>query len=520
MTADVTRPGDGNRRRRLTRRRALAEAAAGAGALAALLAGCGSPGARAPAPSGSTLDSTWSDPVGDGQLRVGPGEALLQRAELGPPSPPATVLATLAHVTDAHVLDASSPARVTFLDRLGPPFQSTFRPQETLTAQVLSGAGNAIRSLSPQLTIQGGDLIDNDQSNELAHALTALRGGIVDPGSGRLGYYGVQLASDTDPFYYRPAVDAPRYPQLLRDAIRRFQSRGVGTPVYPVLGDHDGLVAGTLLPTTLTHALAIGDRALWDLPRGLTVPARLRSARTIAPDGPPDPGAVNELLAQALRGPIVRVPPDPARRELTFGEAVSRLRAAGGPATAIRAGERLDYVVDVGSRLRLIVLDIVRRNGGSGGAVDPSQPAWLERGLTAAGDRWVIVVTHQPIASSVGGGRLLSVMDRAPRLIAALNGHIHRNEIRPRPTAAGGYWLITTASLIDYPQQARALTVQATRDGGVAIRTWMLDHVDEPLGLGRISRQLAYLDAQGGRPQMFAGTPADRNVVLHRRAVT
>jgi 3',5'-cyclic AMP phosphodiesterase CpdA len=520
VTADAAWPRDGDRRRRLTRRRAIAEAAAGAGALAAVLAGCGSQGARAPAPSGSTLDSTWSDPVGDGQLRVGAGEPLLHRAELGTPSPSVATLATFAHVTDAHVLDASSPARVTFLDRLGPPFQSTFRPQEALTAQVLSGAGNAIRSLSPQLAIQGGDLIDNDQSNELEHALAVLRGGIVDPGSGRLGYYGVQLASDTDPFYYRPAVDAPRYPRLLSDAVRRFQSRGVGAPVYPVLGDHDALVAGTLEPTALTHALAIGDRALWDLPRGLTVPARLRSAPTIAPDGPPDPGAVDELLAQALRGPIVRVPPDPARRELTFGEVVSRLRAAGGPATAIRAGARLDYVVDVGPRLRLVVLDIVRRDGGSGGAVDPSQPAWLERRLATAGDRWVIVVTHQPIASSVGGAGLLAVMDRAPRVIAALNGHIHRNEIRARLTAAGGYWLITTASLIDYPQQARALTIEATQNGAVAIRTWMLDHVGEPLGLGRISRQLAYLDAQGGRPQGFAGSHSDRNVILHRRAVT
>jgi 3',5'-cyclic AMP phosphodiesterase CpdA len=510
---------DESGRRRLTRRRAIAEMAAGTGALAAVLAGCGSSGPRAPAPSGSTLESTWSDPVGDGQLRVGPGEPLLQRTELGAASPPIATIGTLAHVTDSHVLDASSPARVTFLDRLGPPFQSTFRPQETLTAQVLSGASNAIRSLSPQLAIQGGDLIDNDQSNELEHALAVLRGGVVDPGSGPRGYYGVQLSGDTDPFYYRPAVDAPRYPQLLHDAVRRFQSRGVGAPVYPVLGDHDALVAGTLLPTALTRALAIGDRALWDLPRGLKIPPGLRSARTAAPDGPPDPGAVDELLAQALHGPVVRVPADPERRELPFGEVLSRLRAAGGAATAIRAGTRLDYVVDVGSRLRIVVLDVVRRDGGSGGSVASSQPAWLERRLADAGDRWVIVVTHQPIATSVGGAGLLAVMDRAPRVIAALNGHIHRNEIRPRPTAAGGYWLITTASLIDYPQQARALTVETTQDGAVAIRTWMLDHVDEPLWLGRISRQLAYLDAQGGRPQRFIGSPGDRNVILHRRAV-
>ncbi len=439
MTADAAWPGDGNRRR-LTRRRAIAEAAAGAGALAAVLAGCGSHHARPPAPSGSTLDSTWSDPVGDGQLRVGPGEALLQRTELGPVSPPAAVLATLAHVTDAHVLDASSPARVTFLDRLGPPFQSTFRPQETLTAQVLSGAGNAIRSLSPQLTIQGGDLIDNDQSNELAHALAALRGGIVEPGSGRLGYYGVQLASDTDPFYYRPAVDAPRHPQLLRDAIRRFDSRGVGVPVYPVLGDHDALVAGTLLPTALTHALAIGDRALWDLPRGLTVPARLRSTPTIGPDGPPDPGAVDELLAQALRGPVVRVPPDPARRELAFGEVVSRLRAAGGPGTAIRAGERLDYVVDVGARLRLVVLDIVRRDGGSGGAVDPSQPAWLERELNAAGDRWVIV-HHPPADRLIGRRRRAAVGDGPGAARDRRAQRAHPSQRDPAPSDRGR-WLL------------------------------------------------------------------------------
>ena len=205
----------------MTRREALLEALVGAGALA--LAGCDA--SPAP-PSGSTLRSTWVDPVGDGQLRVGPGEPLADRTELGPRAAPVGVLVTFAHLTDAHVLDASSPARVTFLNRLGPPFQSTFRPQEALTAQVLAGAVAAIRRLRPQLVIQGGDLIDNAQNNELTHALSGLAGGPVQPGSGPDGYYGVQSEFDPDPFYYRPDVDAPRHPGLLRAAVRPFRSRG------------------------------------------------------------------------------------------------------------------------------------------------------------------------------------------------------------------------------------------------------------------------------------------------------
>jgi hypothetical protein len=46
----------------------------------------------------------------------------------------------------------------------------------------------------------------------------------------------------------------------------------------------------------------------------------------------------------------------------------------------------------------------------------------------------------------------------------------------------------------------------------------MLDHVF-PGTLGEISRQLSYLDAQGGRPAGFAGSRLDRNVRLYRRGV-
>jgi hypothetical protein len=182
-----------------------------------------------------------------------------------------------------------------------------------------------------------------------------------------------------------------------------------------------------------------------------------------------------------------------------------------------RTPARLDYALNAGTRLRLIVLDIVRRGGGSGGLVDPAQPAWLAHELATAADRWVIVVSHQPLASSEGGTAILALLDRAPRVIAALSGHTHRNTIVPRRTSAGGYWLISTASLIDFPQQARALRVRSTVGGGVAIETWMLDHVF-PGSLGTIARQLSYLDAQGGRPHGFAGARGDRNAVLYRGA--
>lgn len=493
----------------LTRRQVLLTSAAGIGALA--LSGCGS-SSPSFAESGSTLESTWGDPAGDGQLRVQPGEPLVERHDLAERTGLGTSLGTLGHITDAHVLDASSPARVTFLARLGPPFQSTFRPQEALTVQVLAGAVRAMRALRPDVVLQGGDLIDNDQANELRQALAVLNGGDVQPGSGPDGYHGVQLESDPDPFYYRPDVDAPRHPGLLKEALRRFDSVGLGRPWLPVLGDHDILVAGEMVPNPLTQHLAVGDRALWTLPPGLTLPPELKLEAVNTPDGPPLAGLADRFLLQALQGPTVKVPPDPHRRELEVGEAIGELRTA---TRDLGSADRLDYVYDVGARLRVIVVDVASRVGGSGGRVVPGQVEFVRSALAEAGDRWVIFASHQTLRQSVGGDELQAVLDASPRLILLLNGHTHQNRIRPRQTPAGGHWEIETASLIDWPQQARALRIHETQDGaGVAIKTWMLDHVF-PGSLGRISRELAYLSASGGRPGHFAGQRSDRNAVLY-----
>jgi hypothetical protein len=100
-------------------------------------------------------------------------------------------------------------------------------------------------------------------------------------------------------------------------------------------------------------------------------------------------------------------------------------------------------------------------------------------------------------------------------VLAAAAGDVHRNAIEPRRTPAGGYWLITTASLADYPQQARAFSLWRTADGGVALRTWMLN-ADPASRAADASRQLAFLDYQGGRPPGAGGRPTDRNAVLFR----
>ncbi len=468
----------------------------------AAAASCGGQAGDPRAADGSTLTATWRDPDGDGFLARGAGEPLRDRTELARASRPGRTLATLAVIADAHVRDEESPARVPFLDRLGGEFSSTFRPQETLSAQVLDAAVRSIDAARPDAVVVAGDLIDNAQANELALARAVLDGGRADPDSGARGYQGVQEATDPDPAYYRPDVDPPRHPGLLAAAQRPFRAAGLKAPWYAVPGNHDLLVAGELARTRSTDAVAVGGERLVQPDAGLDVP-RSESALT--------PQLVDGVLSGGLPGPTTRIAADPGRRELTPDQAIAALRAASGHGGS---GPRMDDAFDAGpgAGVRVVVLDTVRRDAGSGGLLAPEQVGWLSDQLAKAGDRRVIVVSHQPLTSVDGGQAALALLDADPHVVATLAGDTHHNRIVARHAAGHGYWMIQTAALADYPQQTRVLRVRAAPGGATVLETWMLDTAPDPLA--DTARELAHLDAQGGRPQHDAGTPLDRNARL------
>jgi 3',5'-cyclic AMP phosphodiesterase CpdA len=478
--------------------------------LLVVLAGCGSDGGGSAPVPGSTLQATLVDRDGDGFLEHGPGEPLR-----GTPVKAGRTLATFGQLTDTHVRDEESPARVPFLDRLGGAVTSTFRPQEAFSTQVLDAAVRALDREHPQAVVVTGDIVDSAQANELDQALAVLGGGAVRPDSGAPGYDGVQAADNPDPFYFRPDNDAPRHPGVLDAAQRSFRAAGLDAPWYPAIGNHDMLVQGEVPATPEIEAVATGDRMVVGVDPGVLPPL----------DEDEAPDAVRALLAQGdAFGRSETVPADPARRHVRPGALVARLAAVAGlngaaapvglaaADTRARRGAgraapgdlaaRLDYVFDIGPAVRGIVLDTADRAGGSRGLLTAAQIAWLRRELAAAGDRWIVVFAHNALPDAA-----LALLDDTPRIVAVVSGNSHRNAI----TARGGYWLISTSSLADFPQQARMFRLREA-PGGAVLETWMVDH--DGRGLAGVSRELAYLDAQGGRPQGFAGGPTDRNARL------
>jgi hypothetical protein len=111
---------------------------------------------------------------------------------------------------------------------------------------------------------------------------------------------------------------------------------------------------------------------------------------------------------------------------------------------------------------------------------------------------------------------LTDAAHRHPCVVAWLVGHrhVHRVTAHPHPSGqGGGFWEITTASIIDWPSQTRAVEILLHSDGTLEIVCTLLDHRAEPGSLAALHRDLTLRFAGDGAGHM-QGEAGDGNVRL------
>ncbi len=382
---------------------------------------------------GSTLRATIvrgdPDPLGWRALQSAPGQPHVVREDLGPVPDPSTARAVLAlaHLSDLHVMDAQSPARLEHLDRMADPDSpvrdrfptvGTYRAHETLSHTVVEAMVQSINAAGAgpvtgrglDLAVVTGDSTDNCQRNELDTYLGLLEGRRVEPDSGDpTRYEGVaaDTATGYDVRYWHPhgtptgcADDLPRsahgfpvVPGLLDAAREAYQATGLDIEWYAAHGNHDRLLQGVTVPDPGLVELATGTWRVDGLPDDQGVlDAWLEQmgpgVGQIGPGGyPPREAAPGTPVTADQRRRFT------SRREFVDAHFSPTARPPGHGFTAQNRTTGTAYhatdLVSEGPVVRLLMLDTVNEHGGWQGSLDGEQHRWLIDQLQAGSRRYL-----------------------------------------------------------------------------------------------------------------------------------
>jgi 3',5'-cyclic AMP phosphodiesterase CpdA len=184
-------------------------------------------------------------------------------------------------------------------------------------------------------------------------------------------------------------------------------------------------------------------------------------------------------------------------------------------------------VVDLG-RLAVVILDTNHPAGDYQGSIGTAQLDWLGEQLTRADERdQVVVLASHHGASSLVNHRgddpsrahaeaLLDVVHRHPCVVAWLVGHRHHHRITAHHGPGGGFYEITTASIIDWPVERRLVEVIRHDDLELVEIVCTVDSHGAPEGsLAALHVDLAQRFAGSQVRSSMAGAEEDRDVRLY-----